>query len=161
MPASKKKTSEKKSTLRSKKLTRSTTNRVIAGVAGGLAEYFEVDATIIRLIFVLLTVFGGSGVIIYIVLWLIIPHDKYHGEITEESIKAGADEMRDTAKKFAGEMKTYSKTNDSKYIFGVIIILLGIFFLLSNFGVMRFLNLARLWPVILVILGILILSRER
>jgi phage shock protein PspC (stress-responsive transcriptional regulator) len=45
---------------------------MIAGVAGGLAEYFGFDPTLVRLIFVLLTILGGPGIIIYLVLWLVM-----------------------------------------------------------------------------------------
>ena len=47
--------------------------RMIAGVCGGLAEYFNVDATLMRVLFLLLAVFGGSGIVIYIVMWIIVP----------------------------------------------------------------------------------------
>lgn len=56
-----------------KRLTRSYTNRHLAGVCGGLAEYFNVDATIIRLALVLFTLLGGSGLFLYVILWLIMP----------------------------------------------------------------------------------------
>jgi phage shock protein PspC (stress-responsive transcriptional regulator) len=57
-------------------LTRSVTNRRIAGVCGGLAEYFGVDATPIRLLWAILSIFCGAivgGVIAYVVAWAIIP----------------------------------------------------------------------------------------
>ncbi len=56
-----------------KKLTRSSTDKRVAGVCSGLAEYFGVDATLVRLIFVVATLFGGPGLILYIVLWIIMP----------------------------------------------------------------------------------------
>jgi phage shock protein C len=56
-----------------RKLYRSRTHRMVAGVCGGLAEYFNIDATLIRALFVLLAVFGGSGLLIYIVMWIIVP----------------------------------------------------------------------------------------
>ena len=56
-----------------RKLYRSGTQRMIAGVCGGLAEYFNVDATLMRVLFLLLAVFGGSGIVIYIVMWIIVP----------------------------------------------------------------------------------------
>jgi phage shock protein C len=56
-----------------RKLYRSQTQRMIAGVCGGLAEYFKVDATLMRVLFLLLAVFGGSGIVIYIVMWIIVP----------------------------------------------------------------------------------------
>ena len=58
-----------------KKLYRSRTNRVIAGVAGGLGDYFEVDATLIRILLVAFTLAGGSGIILYILAWIIIPEE--------------------------------------------------------------------------------------
>ena len=49
-----------------RKLYRSKTNRVLAGVCGGLAEYFNLDVTLIRVLFVLLAVLGGAGLVLYV-----------------------------------------------------------------------------------------------
>ncbi|HEX8928129.1 MAG TPA: PspC domain-containing protein [Actinomycetota bacterium] len=57
-----------------RKLYRSKTNRMLAGVCGGLAEYLNTDATLIRVLFVLLTVLGGAGPIIYLGMWIIVPN---------------------------------------------------------------------------------------
>jgi len=59
-----------------KKLYRSKKNRIIAGVCGGIGEYFNIDPTIIRLLWVLFTLLGGSGIIAYIVAWIIIPEQR-------------------------------------------------------------------------------------
>lgn len=56
-----------------RKLYRSRSQRMLAGVCGGLAEYFNVDATLIRVLFLILAVFGGTGLVIYVVMWLIVP----------------------------------------------------------------------------------------
>lgn len=56
-----------------KKLYRSRQERMIGGVAGGLGEYLNVDPTLMRLAFVILTFFGGSGIPIYLIMWLVIP----------------------------------------------------------------------------------------
>lgn len=59
-----------------KKLYLSNKDRKIAGLCGGLAEYFDVDSTIVRLIYVLLTLLSfGLGIIFYIVAWLIVPRN--------------------------------------------------------------------------------------
>ena len=58
-----------------RKLYRSKTNRQLAGVCGGLAEYFNLDTTLIRVLFVVLAVLGGSGVVLYIALWIIVPRE--------------------------------------------------------------------------------------
>ena len=58
-----------------KKLFRSTTNKKIFGVCGGLAEYFELDVTLVRLVAVLLILFCGCGLLAYIIAALIMPKD--------------------------------------------------------------------------------------
>ena len=59
----------------SRKLYRSTTNRQLAGVCGGLAQYFNLDATLVRVLFVLLAVLGGSGLVLYVAMWIIVPKE--------------------------------------------------------------------------------------
>jgi phage shock protein C len=56
-----------------KKLRRSKTDEVIGGVAGGLGHYFGLDPILVRIAFVLLVLAGGSGLLLYIVLWIVIP----------------------------------------------------------------------------------------
>jgi phage shock protein PspC (stress-responsive transcriptional regulator) len=56
-----------------KRLYRSNEDRMFAGVCGGIAEYLEVDPTLVRLVFVALTLLGGPGIIIYLVLMFIVP----------------------------------------------------------------------------------------
>jgi len=58
-----------------KELRRSTDDRMLAGVVGGLARYLDIDATLLRIVFVALTVIGGAGVPIYLAAWLLIPED--------------------------------------------------------------------------------------
>jgi phage shock protein C len=58
-----------------RKLYRSKTNRQMAGVCGGLAQHFNVDATLIRVLFVLLAVLGGSGLVLYVAMWIIVPKE--------------------------------------------------------------------------------------
>ena len=68
-------TTKKQSTMNSKKLRRSRTDRSIAGVCAGLANYFGIDTTAMRILMVLLTVFGGMSLWVYIILWLLIPEE--------------------------------------------------------------------------------------
>lgn len=56
-----------------KKLYRNPNGQMIAGVCSGLAEYLDLDLVIVRLIFVLLFFFGGNGLLIYIILWILMP----------------------------------------------------------------------------------------
>jgi len=68
---------KKTKTFREKRLFRSKKNRMIAGVCGGIGEYFDVDPTLIRLLWVLITLFSlGAGVIAYIIACIIIPEKR-------------------------------------------------------------------------------------
>ncbi len=67
-----------------KRLYRSRTDRQIAGVAGGLAEYLGIDPTLVRLGFIFLTLAGGHGVLLYIILWLVMPEAPEEDEDWEE-----------------------------------------------------------------------------
>lgn len=48
---------------------------MLAGVCGGLADYFGVDVTLIRVVFVVLAVMGGAGLVIYLAMWLLVPEE--------------------------------------------------------------------------------------
>jgi phage shock protein C len=58
-----------------KKLYRSKKNRKIAGICGGIAEYFDIDPTIIRLIALILVLSAGGGIIVYLIGWIIVPEE--------------------------------------------------------------------------------------
>lgn len=59
--------------MNAKKLYRSRSDRMLGGVCGGLGDYFNVDPTLMRLIFVVLFLLGGHGLLVYLILWIIIP----------------------------------------------------------------------------------------
>lgn len=56
-----------------KKLYRSQTDRWLLGVCGGLGEYFEIDPTLIRILFIVFALVFGGGLLLYLILWIIIP----------------------------------------------------------------------------------------
>jgi phage shock protein C len=57
------------------KLYRSRSDRKLAGVCGGLAQFFSLDPTLIRVLFVVLAVLGGSGILIYLAMWIMVPNE--------------------------------------------------------------------------------------
>ncbi|EIL96039.1 MULTISPECIES: PspC domain-containing protein [Rhodanobacter] len=59
----------------SKRLSRSRTDRKLAGVCGGIAEFLGWDPTLVRVLWIVLTMLGGSGILIYLVLWVAMPED--------------------------------------------------------------------------------------
>jgi phage shock protein C len=73
-----------------KRLYRSLTDHKIAGVAGGLAEYFDTDPLLLRLAFVVLALAGGGGVLIYIILWVITPEKPFSSEQFNSHTSSGS-----------------------------------------------------------------------
>ncbi|MGD0523209.1 MAG: PspC domain-containing protein [Candidatus Microgenomates bacterium] len=136
----------------SKQLYRSEKNRVIAGVCGGLADYFNFDPVIIRIFLVLITLFGGSGVLLYLILWVVIPTESAVGDKSEVNIKNNVEEIKDTTKSVVG--------NNSRMWAGIFFVGLGLIFLFNNFGIFHFLDLGRFWPVLLIALGLIILNKD-
>ncbi len=139
-----------------KKLYRSETNRVLAGVAGGLGEYFGIDPTLIRLILVLITIFGGSGILIYIILWILIPSENDLDTDSKDTLKQNAQELKTKARVFAQEIKGMPRGDHPRNWFGFIIIVLGLLFLFDNLG---FLQFHLFWPLVLIALGLFLLFK--
>jgi len=139
--------------MKEKVLYRSCKNRVLGGVAGGLAEYFNIDPSLVRLIFLLALIPGGIGVIVYFVAWLIIPNDPKC--ITE---KKPEEEIKEAANDFAKQAKENFKDvkhGDGKAIVGSIIVVIGALLLIRNItGINVWENF---WPVALVIIGFVII----
>lgn len=59
--------------METKKLYKSTQDRKLAGVCGGIAEYLGIDSTVVRLLWLLFTLLGGAGILAYIICWIVIP----------------------------------------------------------------------------------------
>ena len=68
-----------------KRLYRTREGRVVAGVCAGIAAYFGIDPTLVRLVFALFTIFGGAGVLLYLVAWIVIPEEDGDGSSIAES----------------------------------------------------------------------------
>jgi len=156
--------SDKQSThTQPRRLYRSPSDKIIAGVAGGLGNYFGVDSTVIRLLFVLLTIFGGSGIFIYIVLWVLVPLEGSKESVgSQETVKQNVKEVEERVAAVASEMSTPAGQSRASVWFGLVILLLGLSFLLSNFGILSLRFVWNLWPLILIFIGIsILLNHER
>jgi phage shock protein C len=68
-----------------KKLYRSRSDRIVGGVCGGLGKYLSIDPTVIRILYVLFALTGGSGIFIYLILLLIIPEEPWENELANEA----------------------------------------------------------------------------
>ncbi len=84
-----------------RRLTRSTTDRQVAGVAGGVAAYFDLDPNLVRIAWVVAALAGGAGVFLYVILWIVLPEGAARRPavaIAEERYARGeitADELRE------------------------------------------------------------------
>src|SRR5512135_448194 len=86
--------------LSDQRLYRSSTDRMIAGVCGGLGKYFSVDPTIVRLVFLLLLILGGSGFLLYLILWIVVPDEQQLGAAPRDVMQANTQEMAQSAREF-------------------------------------------------------------
>jgi phage shock protein C len=141
-----------------KKLYRNTSDQAIAGVAAGLARYFEIDVTWIRIFFILATIFGASGLLIYIILWIAIPEQPFG----QWNMPGQTDyKVKDTtASSFETDYKAAKskRKRENGFISGVILIALGSFFLLDQFELVPdWVSFGKLWPLALIIPGLVML----
>lgn len=139
------------------KLYRSETDRIIGGVAGGLGEYFNIDPVIIRIIFIALTVFGGGGIPLYLILWVVIPTQSRIQSNTRDTVRENVEEMKGKANAWVGDVKTFSQRKKSRSWLGFLIVLIGFVFLFDALGMVSFITVRRLWPLLIIVLGFMIL----
>lgn len=150
----------------SKKLSRSLRERMLGGVCGGLATYLGIDAVLVRLVVVLLAMFGGQGFIIYLLAWIIIPEERFVGKVStckeEDETKEETDSSLSanegiSADKNIIEVEPEQKQISSPHLLlGLILIMVGAFFLVRNFFPWFF-AWGRFWPLALVALGLFVL----
>lgn len=151
--------------MQQKRFLRSAKDKMIGGVCGGLGEYFKIDSNIVRLLFVAFTFLGGSGVLVYIILWIVVPEEgktSYFQDVADggKEKKAG-EKVKGAAEKFATEVKSAVRNKDKKdgsLVFALILIFVGIIFLANNF--IPFSHILKLWPLILIIIGLSILFSQ-
>jgi phage shock protein C len=149
-----------------KKLYRSRIDRMIGGVAGGLAEYFDMDPTLVRVLFAISVAFSGAGILAYIVLWIVVPEQPLIFQTTES--EAGTKKESEQSSSSEKEKFTYFSTNEfnkamnsarehRKTFGGAILIVIGVLILLDNL-VPRF-DLGTYWPLILIAIGVAIILK--
>lgn len=155
------------------RLERSNTNRVVSGVCGGIAEYLAVDATLVRVAFVVMAVFGGVGVLAYIVLLILMPQPGQPAPFTKPVATGTTADT--TAPMDAGSTATEpsmmpvtpvdpavreAEAERRRTAFGYVLVALGVIFLLGNAGAFRFVQWQFIWPIVLIGIGVLFLLQR-
>lgn len=132
-----------------RKIYRSRKDYMIAGVCGGIAEYFDIDSTLVRLLAILIVFLGGAGIVAYIIAWIIIPFNPEQVEdrtIEQENSETVTQQRRGI-------------DNKQGHIWGgLILIFLGSYFLLRSF--FPRLILVRFWPIVLVVAGLVFIIKS-
>ena len=133
-----------------KRLYRSHKEKMIGGVCGGLAEYFDIDPVFVRILFVVAVFAGGSGVLGYIICWIIIPEQPY---IVPAPAVTDAPQQSPIAPPTVAEPSNHKGSLSA----GVVLIIIGGLFLADNF--LPHFHFRDFWPIVMILLGIAILSR--
>lgn len=133
-----------------KKLYRSKKYRVLGGVAGGFAEYFGLDPILMRVIFVLITLINGIGILLYIILWLIIPEEPFDLTYNIQSQNTENTEPLKTP-----EEPEHKKNGKGKTVIGIILIIIGLLFLAERF--IPSFCFEDIVPITLIIIGIILI----
>jgi phage shock protein C len=155
-----------------KRLYKSRKYKVIDGVCGGIAEYFDIDPVIVRLIFVISIALGGTGIIAYIIGMIIVPHRVVNSAQNEETFEGEIIIEEPPSKDNPDDNESLStrKADNSKnhLIFGIILLMIGAFFLMSEIswfhGPFYWIR-HHLWdiliPSILILFGLNLILRKR
>jgi phage shock protein C len=136
----------------SKRLYRSREHSMIGGVCSGIAEYFDTDPSLIRLALVLLFFAGGVGILAYIVAWIIVPQKPLISASAAAEVQA-----EDTQPTSSSD--SIEEVNKPRFILGIVLIVLGGLFLLGSLHIWHWFSFFRLWPIILIIIGIMIVTK--
>jgi phage shock protein C len=168
-----------------RKLYRDEYHKKIAGVCAGLAEYFNIDVAIVRVIFVLALIFHGGGLLIYIIFWIVLPKKPFPINPNVD-YRVPPPTPGDSGNSFGGNpyggnpygenpfqnqstqaqpfpiQPPRNSTSLVAIVFGVILIIIGGSILLDDFDILPDWDFGQLWPIILIVVGCAIMiSGER
>jgi len=134
----------------SRRLERSRTNRVIAGVCGGLGDYLDVDATFVRVAMVVLAFVGGIGILVYIVLLVLMP-------LPGQSPAFGPSSTGDATTPAVVDPSAIERRRNAV---GILLVAVGAVFLLGNLGLFRGLDWKYIWPLAVIALGVYLIAQR-
>lgn len=140
-----------------KKLCKSKNDALIAGVCGGIGEYFNIDSNIIRLIFVIFGLFG-AGILVYILFWIFLPVGDINASSHSEETFNGSKVFN--MDKDGNVFKMVNQKNNKTTI-AIVLLVIGCLFLLNNFfNISKYLNIFKIWPLLLIAFGFILLFRK-
>lgn len=140
-----------------KRLYRSTTNRIFGGVCAGLAEYFNVDPTLVRVLFVAFAFGGGFGIGLYIILWIVIPEQGKEQQPLGQQAEDSGREAKASAEKTIHRGQPTTLT----MIIGAALIIIGLMALGNMFFPWRIFRWDVLWPLIIIAVGVSVVMKRK
>lgn len=146
-------------------LLRSREERMVGGVCAGLGSYLRIDPILVRIFFVILILADGVGMILYLLLWLIIPVEGAQSQADiRDTMRNGAEEISARAREIKGELQAGQAPMGSQMgvIVGSVLIMFGVFMFLDimNLPWLAWFRLELLWPGLLILAGLLLLLRR-
>jgi phage shock protein C len=139
--------------MNTQKLWRKKDDKVIAGICSGLGQYFNSDPILFRFAFLALLFAGGSSIFIYIILWIVLPSEPI--SIKSETIYTEAINASNTD----NNIKEMQSMDSTSLVFGLLLISGGVLLLLNN--LVPYLKMQKLWPVILIMIGLGLLFNKK
>jgi phage shock protein PspC (stress-responsive transcriptional regulator) len=151
------------------KLYRSDKDRMLFGVCGGLAKYFGIDSSLMRIIVILLALATGIGILVYFIMAFIVPLEGSTKTTPKEIVLENVEEAKTTVQglgqnikdTFSGKQPESQETEKTqtqrRNIFGVILIVVGVFLLLGTFGIFHWAFWSVIWPAVLIVIGVVII----
>jgi phage shock protein C len=147
-----------------RKLYRSADDRILAGVCGGIAEYFDIDPVLVRIAFVIFSM-GGMGFFAYIILALIIPIKEGGARISQstsekagEFVEEATDKVKEVFHDIGENVKSSERGSRGRNVFGAVIIGIGILALLHEVFPSIWFGWRMVWPLGLVLVGFWIIK---
>ncbi|MFA3781443.1 PspC domain-containing protein [Melioribacteraceae bacterium 4301-Me] len=130
------------------KLYRSRKFRVLGGVCGGLAEYLNLDPVLVRVLFVIIALINGLGILLYIILWIVLPEESF-----EKAYGIKQDQTQNNLnKENSPTIDKFQNRGSGRIVFGVLLISIGLLFFVNN--VFPYINFEDIFPLILIVIGI-------
>jgi len=136
------------------RLLRSKQDRILGGVCAGLARYLNIDTVLVRLFFIVFTLVGGIGPLLYIILWIVVPEEQtesssgysFNGEVLRERAENFTDEFVNAVQK---------PGNKAGFYVGIGLVLLGVYIFLKNLNLpwLAWLNTNVILALLIIIAG--------